>query len=151
MSGNNATAPRPRRKLLAALVAVGVLVIGCVVFWLVYTNWSGPTSEPTTPDEPIVITEGDPFVFNGLSYEASWELRALYGELTITDLVAENHGEEITYAEVVITLEQDSAAVATISCMGSGIKPGESTFLQCSSQDEVPTEFDRIVASADES
>ncbi|MBZ2195020.1 hypothetical protein [Occultella gossypii] len=145
------TTPRRRRKLRVFLGVLVVAALVCAAVGVIYVNWSGPTREPRAVAEPISVTQGDPFAFGGFLYEADWELRGAGGTLTISGLVATNTGESLYFPDITVTLEQGSGAVAMITCSGSTIKPGESTFLQCRSDDDVPSEYDRLVVTDDHS
>jgi hypothetical protein len=153
-------APQPPKKshtvrnILLALVAVGVLAIGgCIAFLAVAANEvneaietaEAQDSAPGGPDNPLTITEGQPFEVSGFQYAPGWSVtQDTLGYVQIEGLKVTNARGDRDGAFVEIKFMDGNEVVALVDCTTEQIPVGQTTSLNCSSGDKFPATYDRI-------
>jgi hypothetical protein len=159
-SGPPPSAPQPPKKshtvrnILLALVAVGVLAIGgCIAFLAVAANEvneaietaEAQDSAPGGPDNPLTITEGQPFEVSGFQYAPGWSVtQDALGYAQIEGLKVTNARGDKDGALVEIKFMDGNEVVALVDCTTEQIPVGQTTSLNCSSGDKFPATYDRI-------
>ncbi|MEV8194948.1 MULTISPECIES: DUF2510 domain-containing protein [Rhodococcus] len=159
-SGPPPLAPHPPKKshtvrnILLALVAVGVLAIGgCIAFLAVAANEvneaietaEAQDSAPGGPDNPLTITEGQPFEVSGFQYAPGWSVtQDALGYAQIEGLKVTNARGDKDGALVEIKFMDGNEVVALVDCTTEQIPVGQTTSLNCSSGDKFPATYDRI-------
>jgi len=142
------------RNILLALVAVGVLAIGgCIAFLAVAANEvneaietaEAQDSAPGGPDNPLTITEGQPFEVSGFQYAPGWSVtQDALGYAQIEGLKVTNARGDKDGALVEIKFMDGNEVVALVDCTTEQIPVGQTTSLNCSSGDKFPATYDRI-------
>jgi Protein of unknown function (DUF2510) len=141
-----------RNLLIIFGVLFVVLVGGCVAGVAIIGHKVNDAVNDDTlggPNNPLTITEGQPFEVNGFEYAAGWSIAADPADATVSvnDLkVTNNRGKaDRLFAE--IKLLSGNEVVATINCDGGGIdkiSKGTTITVNCYSSDSVPAAYDKV-------
>ncbi|MFF0817722.1 DUF2510 domain-containing protein [Rhodococcus sp. NPDC003318] len=153
-------APQPPKKshtlrnVVLVLVALCVLAIGgCFAFLGVAANEVNEAIEtadaedaaPGGPDNPLTITEGQPFEVSGFQYAPGWSVTEdALGYAQVEGLKVTNTRDDKDGAIVEIKFMNGSEVVALVDCTTEQIPVGQTTSLNCFGGDEFPAEYDRI-------
>ncbi len=142
-----------RNILIVFAVLFMVVVGGCIAVVAVVSNEVNDAVNDDSlggPNNPLTITEGQPFEVNGFEYAEGWDIAdaSISGLFEIDNLKVTNNRGKADRLLVEINLLNDDEVVATTTCVaGDGItKIQEDTTVtvECSSGDSLPAAYNEI-------
>jgi len=135
------------------LVVLGVLLLlllsGCIAAAVVVGdkfNDAFNDDTPGGPNNPLTITEGQPFEVAGFEYAAGWSITAdANGYVSIENLELTNDRDGPSRLLVEIRLLSGNEVLASADCGNFESIPENTTVtVSCSSTDTLPTAYDRV-------
>jgi hypothetical protein len=148
------TPPRESHLVRNLLLVFGLLAVllvgGCTALVVVVGNRVDDVlndDTPGGPNNPLTVTEGEPFEVAGFEYAAGWAIEAdEFGDADVSGLSVTNDRGESDWAYVTLKLLQGNVVTATVDCTspGSRIEDGTTVTLDCTSGDTLPTDYDRV-------
>lgn len=101
-------------------------------------------------DKPTEVSVGKAFEHDGYEADAGWKLtKDMIGDATINGLHITNTQKSDTggggrTALLTFRIYKGTENLAEITCTGKELQEGESGTMDCSSTDQLPTDFDAI-------
>lgn len=153
-----AQAPPPKKSgalkwILIVLFIVGILCCGgfaaCTagVFGAadeVSKSIEAEESEEGGTENAKKITEGEAFEVRGFNYAEGWSVTEEYDMIEIENLKVTNNRDERDSALVDIKFMKGDEVLASVDCTTDPIQKGQTVTVDCSSTDDLPSDYDTI-------
>lgn len=142
-----------RNVLLIVFAILALFFVGCTVLVgaafnsvdNAITESEERDNEPGGPNNPLEITEGEPFEVLDFAYSEGWSVGAdELGLFTVSDLRVTNNRDDRDSALVEIKLMRGSEVVALADCTTEPVNVGQTTSLSCFSGDDFTDDYDAI-------
>ncbi len=95
-------------------------------------------------DNPLEITEGQPFEVDGFEYAGGWRLTDGFAGMDVKGLKVTNNRDDVDGAIVEIRVYRGEEQVALADCTTDQLRVGTSATVTCFSADRLPRDYDQI-------
>lgn len=121
----------------------------------VLTACGGDEGSAEGDKNPVEVTVGEAFTWNGFSVADGWTLDQApmsrgqeQGTMPVIEGEVTNDGEKARFGLLQFTFAQDGKAVATVPCTTGELQPGDSAPMECSGlSSSFPEEYDAVSVS----